>query len=52
MIGFANALGGDFTLLPSSPFKAGSSCFGVPGDCTSNGGDPGVDMQTLMNAVK
>jgi hypothetical protein len=51
-IGFTNPYGGDFTLVPSSPYKAGASCYGISGDCTSDGRDAGVNMQTLMNAVK
>ncbi|MGH9627706.1 MAG: hypothetical protein ACRD7E_05115, partial [Bryobacteraceae bacterium] len=46
-IGFRNPEGIDFNLALQSPFKAGKNCFGAPGDCTSNGRDPGVDFKQL-----
>ncbi|MGH9628416.1 MAG: fibronectin type III domain-containing protein [Bryobacteraceae bacterium] len=51
-IGFQSPTTNDFRLLLSSPFKTGKKCFSVVGDCSSNGGDLGVDMTALEAATQ
>jgi hypothetical protein len=46
-IGFNNAAAGDYSLALSSPYTAGKACFGISGDCTSDGKNPGVDFNQL-----
>jgi hypothetical protein len=50
-IGFENPGAGNFRLSSSSPYRAGASCFGMPGDCTSSGLDMGVNFEQLLNAL-
>lgn len=50
-IGFLSPFSGDFRLIDISSFKAGRRCYDNDGDCTTDGGDPGVNVSALEEAL-